>query len=173
LLLSTHYRQQFNFTFEGLEAAKAAVDRLRNFVRRLHDTDGKDSKGKVAFLASKLEADFGGPMDNDLEISVALASLFDFVREVNNLLDANMVSKAEAAEVGGLIMQIDAVLGVIGEVKAQEVLPAEIDTLVKKREEARKAKNWKEADAIRTQLKAMGIVLEDTAQGVRWHKEKA
>jgi cysteinyl-tRNA synthetase len=70
-------------------------------------------------------------------------------------------------------MQIDAVLGVIGEVKTQEVLPAEIDALVQKREEARKAKKWKEADAIRTQLKAMGIVLEDTAQGVRWHKEKA
>jgi cysteinyl-tRNA synthetase len=173
LLLSTHYRQQFNFTFEGLEAAKAAVDRLRNFVRRLHDTDGKDSKGKVAVLASKLEACFGGSMDDDLDIGTALASLFDFVREVNNLLDANMVSKAEAAEVGGLIMQIDAVLGVIGEVKMQEALPAEIDALVQKREEARKAKNWKEADAIRTQLKAMGIVLEDTAQGVRWHKEKA
>jgi cysteinyl-tRNA synthetase len=173
LLLSTHYRQQFNFTFEGLEAAKAAVDRLRNFVRRLHDTDNKDSKGKVAVLASKLEACFGGSMDDDLDIGTALASLFDFVREINNLLDANMVSKAEAAEVGRLIMQIDAVLGVIGEVKTQEVLPAEIDALVQKREEARKAKNWKEADAIRTQLKAMGIVLEDTAQGVRWHKEKA
>jgi cysteinyl-tRNA synthetase len=173
LLLSTHYRQQFNFTFEGLEAAKAAVDRLRNFVRRLHDTDGKDSKGKVAVLASKLEACFGGSMDDDLDIGTALASLFDFVREVNNLLDANMISKAEAAEVSRLIMQIDAVLGVIGEVKMQEALPAEIDALVQKREEARKAKNWKEADAIRTQLKAMGIVLEDTAQGVRWHKEKA
>jgi cysteinyl-tRNA synthetase len=112
-------------------------------------------------------------MDDDLDIGTALASLFDFVREVNNLLDVNMISKAEAAEVGGLIMQIDAVLGVIGEVKMQEALPVEIDALVQKREEARKAKNWKEADAIRTQLKAMGIVLEDTAQGVRWHKEKA
>jgi cysteinyl-tRNA synthetase len=173
LLLSTHYRQQFNFTFEGLEAAKAAVDRLRNFVRRLHDAEGKDSKGKVAVLASKLETCFGGSMDDDLDIGIALASLFDFVREINNLLDANIVSKTEAAEVGRLIMQIDAVLGVIGEVKTQEVLPAEIDVLVQKREEARKAKNWKEADAIRTQLKAMGIVLEDTAQGVRWHKEKA
>jgi cysteinyl-tRNA synthetase len=54
-----------------------------------------------------------------------------------------------------------------------EALPTDIDTLVQKREAARKAKNWKEADAIRAQLKSMGIVLEDTAQGVRWHKEKA
>jgi cysteinyl-tRNA synthetase len=173
LLMSTHYRQQFNFTFEGLESAKSAVDRLRNFVRRLHDAEGKDSKGKVNNLTAKLEACFGGSMDDDLDIGTALASLFDFVREVNNLLDADKVSKAEAAEVGGLITQIDAVLGVIGEVKTQEILPAEIDALVQKREEARKAKNWKEADAIRAQLRAIGIVLEDTPQGVRWHKAKA
>ena len=172
LLMSTHYRQQFNFTFEGLEAAKGAVDRLRNFVRRLHDTDGKESGGKVATFIGKAEACFGGSMDDDLNIGIALASLFDFVREINNLLDANVVSKDEAAEVGGLMMKFDAVLGVIGKVEVEEALPTDIDALVQKREDARKAKNWKEADAIRTQLKAMGIVLEDTAQGVRWHKEK-
>jgi len=174
LLSSTHYRQQFNFTFEGLESAKGAVERLRNFVRRLHDVDGgKDSKGKVATLVAKLEACFGGSMDNDLDIGTALASLFDFVREINNLLDANEVSKQEAADAGGLMMRIDEVLGVIGKVEVEEALPADINALVQKREEAREAKNWKEADAIRTQLKQMGIVLEDTAQGVRWHKEKA
>jgi cysteinyl-tRNA synthetase len=174
LLMSTHYRQQFNFTFEGLESSKGAVDRLRNFVRRLHDVDGdKDSNGKVAVLIEKLEACFGGSMDDDLNIGIALASLFDFVREINNLLDSNMISKAEASQVGGLMMCIDEVLGVIGEVEVEEALPADIDVLVQKRELARKAKTWKEADEIRVQLKAKGIVLEDTAQGVRWHKEKA
>jgi cysteinyl-tRNA synthetase len=88
------------------------------------------------------------------------------------LLDANLVSKAEAADVGGLMMSFDAVLGVIGKVEVEEALPSDIDALVQKREQARKAKNWKEADAIRTQLKGMGIVLEDTSQGIRWHKEK-
>jgi cysteinyl-tRNA synthetase len=173
LLMSTHYRQQFNFTFEGLEAAKGAVDRLKNFVRRLHDTDGKGSAGKVAAFIEKAEVCFGGSMDDDLNIGIALASLFDFVREINNLLDANTVSKAEAAEVGGLMMKFDAVLGIVGKVEVEEVLAPDIDVLVQKREVARKAKNWKEADAIRTQLKTMGIVLEDTAQGIRWHKEKA
>ncbi len=174
LLMSTHYRQQFNFTFEGLDSAKSAVDRLRNFARRLHDVDeGKESKGKVATLIAKLEACFGGSFDDDLDVGTALASLFDFVHEINNLLDANMMSKAEAADVGGLMMSIDEVLGVIGKVEVEEALTADIDAMVQKREAARKAKNWKEADEIRTQLKAMGIVLEDTAQGVRWHKEKA
>ena len=174
LLMSTHYRQQFNFTFEGLDSAKSAVDRLRNFARRLHDVDGgKESNGKVATLNAKLEVCFGGSFDDDLDVGTALASLFDFVHEINNLLDANMMSKAEAADVGGLMMSIDEVLGVIGKVEVEEVLTGDIDVLVQKREAARKAKNWKEADEIRTQLKAMGIVLEDTAQGVRWHKEKA
>ena len=173
LLMCTHYRQQFNFTFEGLEASKAAVDRLRNFVRRLHEVEGTTATGKVATLSDKLEACFGGSMDDDLNIGIALSSLFDFVREINSLLDANLVSKTEAAEVGGLMMRIDEVLGVIGRVEVEEALSADIDALVQKREVARKAKNWKEADAIRAQLKAMGIVLEDTAQGIRWHKEKA
>jgi cysteinyl-tRNA synthetase len=172
LLLSTHYRQQFNFTFEGLDAAKAAVERLRNFVRRIHEADGI-ATGKVATLTAKLEACFGGSLDDDLNIGIALSSLFDFVREINGLLDANLVGKQEAAEVGGVMMRVDEVLGVIGKVEVEEALSSDIDGLVQKREAARKAKNWKEADAIRTQLKAMGIVLEDTAQGIRWHKEKA
>lgn len=174
LLMSTHYRQQFNFTFEGLESAKGAIDRLRNLMRRLHDIDGeKGSNGKVAVLVEKFEACFGGSMDDDLDIGIALASLFDFVREINNLLDSNMVSKAEASQVDGLLMTMDEVLGVIGKVEVEEALPADIDALVREREQARKAKKWKEADEIRSQLKAMGIVLEDTAQGVRWHKEKS
>jgi cysteinyl-tRNA synthetase len=172
LLMSTHYRQQFNFTFEGLDAAKAAVERLRNFVRRIHEAEGIKT-GKVETLTGKLEACFGGSMDDDLNIGIGLSSLFDFVREVNGLLDANLVSKQEAAEVGGLMMRIDEVLGVIGRVEVEEALSSGIDELVQKREAARKAKNWKEADAIRAQLKSMGIVLEDTAQGIRWHKEKA
>lgn len=172
LLMSTHYRQQFNFTFEGLESAKSAIERLRNFVRRLYEAEGKESEGKVTTLIEKLEACFEGSMDDDLNIGVALSSLFDFVREINSLLDVNDVSKEESAKIIKVIMEIDDVLGVIGKVEVEEALPKEIDLLVQKREGARKTKNWKEADSIRAQLKTMGIVLEDTAQGVRWHKEK-
>jgi cysteinyl-tRNA synthetase len=172
LLMATHYRQQFNFTFEGLEAAKGAVDRLKNFVRRLHDADGKDSDGKVAAFIEKTDVCFAGSMDDDLNIGIALASLFDFVREINNLLDSNSVSKAEAADVGGLMMKFDSVLGIVGKVEVEEALAPDIDVLVQKREVARRAKNWKEADAIRAKLKTMGIILEDTAQGIRWHKAK-
>ena len=128
LLMSTDYRQQFNFTFEGLEPSKSAVEYIRNFVRRLHDVEGeKSSIGKVAVLISKLEACFGGSLDNDLDIGNALASLFDFVREANNLLDANLIGKTEASEIGGLMLSIDGVLGVIGKVEVEEALPIDID----------------------------------------------
>jgi len=107
-------------------------------------------------------------MDDDLNISVALAALFDFVREVNKLLDDNVLSKEEAEEVYELMMRFDKVLGVIDEIKRKERLPEEAEELIRKREEARKAMNWEAADKIREQLRSMGIIIEDTSQGVKW-----
>jgi cysteinyl-tRNA synthetase len=173
LLLSTQYRQQFNFTFEGLEAAKGAIERLRNSMRRLQDADGKSSGEKITQLMNKVQASFGEAMDDDLNISIALAALFDFVRDINNLLDADALSRDEAKPVLELIAGFDKVLGVIGEAEKEETLPKDAEELIKKREEARKVKDWKTADAIRQKLKAMGITIEDTPQGVRWRIEKA
>jgi len=172
LLLSTHYRQQFNFTFEGLEAAKSAIERLTNVMRRLQDADGKGRALAITELTCKVETCFGDAMDDDLNVSVALASLFDFVRDTNNLLDANAISKQEAAQVLSLLSGFDKVLGVVGKIEKKETLPKEAQELITKREEARKAKNWKTADALRQQLKTMGIIIEDTAQGIRWRLEK-
>ena len=172
LLLSTHYRQQFNFTFEGLEAAKSAIERLTNFQRRLKDANGKGGSRKVNELTEKVEGCFGEAMDDDLNVSVALASLFDFVRDVNNLLDANELSREEGTMVSKLISNLDKVLGVIPKPQ-EEALPAEAQVLIEQREEARKIKDWKTADAARAQLKAMGIAIEDTAQGIRWKRIRA
>ena len=172
LLLSTHYRAQFNFTFEGLDAAKSAVERLRNFVRRLQGADGKGSHGKVDSAVHAVQTDFGCAMDDDLNISVALGALFDFVRDVNGLLDAGVVSKKEADLAAAEMHEFDAVLGVIGDVKQEEALPKEAEDLIRKREEARIAKDWAAADAIRTKLREIGVIVEDTPQGVRWRLVK-
>ena len=111
-------------------------------------------------------------MDDDLNVSVALGALFDFVREVNALLDAGVVSRSEADEVGAIVRGFDGVLGVIGEVKMEEALPEEAEELIAKREQARKAGDWAEADALRLRLREMGVVVEDTPLGVRWRLEK-
>jgi cysteinyl-tRNA synthetase len=170
LLMATHYRQQLNFTFKGLEAAKSAVDRLANFVYKLVHANGKGCGEEIKNLINRVQKDFEGAMDDDLNISVALAALFDFVRDVNKLMDDNMLSKEEAQEVYELIMRFDKVLGVIGEVEKEGKLPKEAEELIQKREEARKAKDWKVADKIREELERMGIIVEDTPEGVRWRK---
>ena len=172
LLLSTHYRQQFNFTFEGLEAAKSAVERLRNFVRRLREANSVESNNIVSDLVSQVEVGFGSAMNDDLNIGVAMAVLFDFVRDINALLDADKIKRKEAETVEKLITSIDDVLGVIGPITTEETLSKEAEELIREREEARKTKNWKKADEIRLQLKAIGVVVEDTNAGVRWRLEK-
>jgi cysteinyl-tRNA synthetase len=172
LLLSTHYRTQFNFTFEGLEAAASAVERLRNFVRRLQDANGDGCGGRVAELVRGVQTGFGEAMDDDLNVSVAFGALFDFVREVNALLDAGVVCRSEADEVGAIMRDFDEVLGVIGEVKMEKALTEETLELIAKRERARKARDWAEADALRLRLREMGVVVEDTPLGVRWRLKK-
>jgi cysteinyl-tRNA synthetase len=170
LLMSTHYRQQFNFTFEGLEAAKSAVERLTNFMRRLQDASGRGN-GKMDSLTVKCELAFCNAMDDDLDIGTAIAALFEFVRATNNLLDENEVSKDQAQKARDMINGLDKVLGVIGEPKEQK-LSKEVQELIDKREQARKAKKWQEADNIRAELERMGIHVEDTSEGVRWRIEK-
>jgi cysteinyl-tRNA synthetase len=141
-------------------------------MRRLQDASGKSSGKRFVVLMSNVQACFGEAMDDDLNVNVALASLFDFVRDIHNLLDAEALSKEEADQVYSLLKNFDKVLGVIGEPGKEESLPKEAQELIGKREEARKAKDWKTADAIRQQLRAMGIIVEDTPQGVRWRIEK-
>jgi cysteinyl-tRNA synthetase len=172
LLLSTHYRQQLNFTFEGLVAAGNAVDRLVNFMYRLSDANGKGSGKKVKQLIEKARKSFVEAMDDDLNISDALAVLFDLVREVNSLIDHDILSQEEAKQVHSLVMGFDKVLGVIGEVENKTLLPKEAEELIRQRENARKEKDWAKADQIRQQLREMGIIIEDTPEGLKWRMEK-
>ena len=172
LLLSTHYRQQLNFTFKGLEAAKNAVSRIMNFMHRLMDAKGEECGEAIVALMGDVQNRFEEAMDDDLNISLALAALFDFVREVNKIVDDNMLSKGEAEAVSKLMMRFDKVLGVIGKIKIEDKLSKEAEELIRKREEARKAKDWATADKIRQQLRRMGIVIEDTPQGLKWRIKK-
>jgi cysteinyl-tRNA synthetase len=170
LLLSAHYRQPLNFTFKGLEAAEKTVERLQIFMERLKTANGTGCGEEIERLIQKTEEEFEEAMDDDLDINTALASLFNFVREVNRLIDQNKLSREEARKVRELMLNFDKVLGIIGEEEKEEELPKEIMELIQKREEARKRKDWKTADEIREKLRQMGIILEDTPEGVRWRR---
>lgn len=167
LLLATHYRQSLNFTFEGLDAAKNALERLWDFVRKLKEikTDGENPKIEKHIVSAKRK--FESSLDNDLEISPALASVFDFVRKINTLIDKSKVFKSDADKVLDFLKSIDSVLSIL---KDDEAIPQEVLVLVDQREKARAGKNWEAADALRKAITEKGYVVEDTEQGPRVKK---
>ncbi len=173
-LLSTHYRKQFGFTFEGLEAAKNALQRLYDFLERLEQVENSEG-AEIDGLVEKARKDFEDAMDDDLDVSKALAVVFNLVRDVNTLIDEKKLNRAGAERVKGLMMDFDKVLGVLRGFceRREEKLSKEVEDLVRKREEARETKDWKTADSIRDKLREMGIVLEDTPEGLKWKRKRA
>jgi cysteinyl-tRNA synthetase len=173
LLLSTHYRQQLNFTFDGLEGAKAAIERLRDFRRRLTEVD-TDGNGHPDFseLVEKAEAKFGEHLDDDLNISGALGALFDFVRDANRRIDDHSIDRTDAGNALMMITRLDGILGVLEEdAQHAELDDTDIEKLIAERKQARKDKNYARSDEIRDELTARGIILEDTPQGTRWKRK--
>ena len=106
-------------------------------------------------------------MDDDLNISAALAAVFEFMTAINKVMSE--LSKQDAEKVKDTMLKFDSVLGIMHHEKAS--LNEEIESLIKKREEARKNKDFAAADKIRDELKEKGIILEDTPKGVRWKKQ--
>jgi cysteinyl-tRNA synthetase len=169
LLISTHYRKLLNFTFESLEMAGQALGRIRNFEFSLRNVraEGEADAELGAAVAASLEA-FRGSMADDFNVSGALGVLFNLIGEVNPRLSA--LTRADAAVLLDHLRRVDAVLGVLGE-REKPSLDAAVAEQIRAREEARRAKDFKKADAIRAELKAQGIVLMDTPDGVKWKKE--
>ena len=165
LLLSNNYRAPLNFTFEALDASNEALARMRDFMLRLNEAQGEGTNPQAADIIGAVKAGFEEALDDDLNISKALAAIFDFMRDINKL----DVSKQDAQAVHAAMAGFNTVLGVI-ELEKAETLEDEVGRLITDRQAARKAKDFRKADAIRDSLRARGIILEDTAQGVRWKR---
>lgn len=177
LLLSSNYRQQLNFTEDGIIAAQNSIDRLNDFISKLKNFSkgkifSKDEmpkiNQKINSLIKNAKNDFEKAMDDDINISEALAVIFDFIREVNSLIDRKELSKNDAKKILGLMKQFDSVLGVMN--FREEKLDSGIKKLIDEREQARNEKDFEKADRIRGELFKKGILLEDTGEGVRWKK---
>jgi cysteinyl-tRNA synthetase len=164
LLLQAHYRETFNFTIGGLEAARASLMRIDECLAKLRDIAGS---AKGAAEAAVVER-FSSLLDDDLNISGAWGVIFDWVRDTNKRLAENKVDASSAAAALATWDKFDSVLGV-GAAAEQEI-PAELNALLEARQAARKAKDFKRADAIRDELKAKGWTIEDTPKGPKLKK---
>jgi cysteinyl-tRNA synthetase len=161
LLLSAHYRENFNFTLDGLQSARSSLARLDECLNRLQELAGKNQAGEDQQDVQP----FSEALDNDLNISGAWGVVFEWVRDTNRRLAEGKIDATTAASALAAWKRMDAVLGVGA---APEVsVPAEIEALLQQRQEARKARDFKRADAIRDELKAKGWIIEDTPKGAR------
>jgi cysteinyl-tRNA synthetase len=175
LLLTAHYRETFNFTLDGLTGAKTALARIDECIGKLREiaavgtppSGGSMIQPPEGGVPKLLDA-FTTAISDDLNISAAWGEVFKWVTEANKKLAENSVSALDAAANLAAWEKIDSVLG-IG-VRAETEIPAEISALAEARTEAKKAKDFKRADAIRDELKAKGWVVEDSPKGIKLKK---
>ncbi|TGM11426.1 cysteine--tRNA ligase [Leptospira selangorensis] len=173
LLLSAHYRSKLNFTKERLEEASQSVSKIQNCINRLLEELSKS--GKI-FQAQENVApgtwdEFLESLADDLNISKFLASVFELVKDSNQYLDQNSPNENEIWKRLELFYKIDSILGILNFERKVEVLDSEIDELVRQRQEARKNKNFAESDRLRDKLNELGIIIEDTKEGLRWKRK--
>jgi cysteinyl-tRNA synthetase len=201
LLTSVPYRRQLNFTFDGLTQAANSVERLRNFKRRLEtDRWEPGSNAEIAALAANAVQTMQESLDDDLNTAQALAAIFDLVRDVNGAADQGKVKQDDIAAILGALGKFDEIFAVLADTDAahvkaivewakaegleEKISPAaaemaksaalsdaQVEALVAKHSDARKAKDFKTSDAVRDELLAQGIVLENTKDGVRWKRK--
>jgi cysteinyl-tRNA synthetase len=160
-LLQSHYRETFNFTLGGLDSARASLMRIDECLTKLREIAGNTS----APPDNNLLAQFSSLLDEDLNIAGAWGVIFDWVRETNRRLAENAMDPISAASALATWTRLDSVLGVGA--PAEFEVPAEINALLEARQAARKAKDFKRADAIRDELKSKGWIIEDTPKGAR------
>jgi cysteinyl-tRNA synthetase len=198
LLLSVPYRHQMNFTFEGLSAATNAIERLRTFHQRiLRGSFGGATDPTVSAATAKAANDFTSALANDLNTAEAVAAISEMVRAANSAADAGTLSDDNAVEILRVLDLFDGVFAVlvdrdaeltraalvwaeaegrIGEASPELVAQMglsdnQIDALVAERTAAKKARNFARADAIRAELLAKGVLIEDSKDGVRWKRK--
>lgn len=168
LLLSSHYRQQLNFTLAGIDAAAQALQRYQECYDRMkavyeEKEDKKDEENTdVDVLIADASAAFEEALDDDLEIAPALGAVFDFIHHINKLHDEKSFGKKDCHKILVFFEDVDRVLGLLQE---EEKIPAAILYLAQQREAARQAKNWSESDRLRQEIHAKGYRIDDTDKG--------
>lgn len=174
-LISSHYRSPINYSLEIIEQCKSALERLYtcreslDFAIKNAKNDIEDDE-ELLKLIEKRHQQFITAMDDDLNTADGLAAIFDLVKDINTRILDKEVSKNVCEAAAKLFDELCDVLGLLYNRKSND-LDSEIEALIAERQEARKNKDWATADRIRDELKARGIILKDTPQGVTWTME--
>jgi len=173
LLASVPYRKSLNFTMDGLKSAAIAIERLRNFKLRLETEQLPDGMNEpVAARTSAAAAAFRDALNDEINTAEALAAVFEYVRDANSAMDNHEFLAGNKAAALEFLADFDAIFDVLRPtVKAGELSDAQVEERIAARTAAKKAKKFAEADQIRADLLADGIVLEDTKDGVRWKRK--
>ncbi len=164
LLISSHYRNQLNFTINGLKQSSENIKRLQEIFTKVKLSKTKNGYDKELFKQTKNAKEaFEHAMDDDLNMPIALASIFNYVRIINKYIDKTELTEINKQEILDFFIKINQILDVIN---TEEIIPDErIRKLLRMRNEARERKDWKKADEIRKQLLQEGFIIEDTANG--------
>lgn len=169
MLMHTHYKMQLNFTFEGLEAVKISLQRLQDFITRLQEiaSNGFTATTNLKFdsLLNEKHSEFTGALADDLNISMALAVVFDRVRQVNGYADQGEIGNLEATKMLELFRRFDAVLGILNFDAPSTDIPSELQEALEKRLQVRNDKDWALADRLRDLIVERGYIIEDIPKG--------
>jgi cysteinyl-tRNA synthetase len=174
ILLSGYYRKQLNFTWIGLEQAEEALRRITDFLGRVEALNAGNAHPEVTARVKEAVDAFDAALRDDLNTAAGLGAIFDLIRALNIAMDAKQVGKADANEIIAAFNHFDRVLGVLSLRRAEDATPpipqAEIDAGIQARQEARRKRDFAEADRIRQDLLSKGVILEDSPQGTRWKR---
>ena len=166
LLISSHYRSQLNFTFDGINQAKENINRMQEVYSKIIECKTRTGiDANISSITKESKRAFEEALDDDLDMPVALASIFKFVRDINRYLENNQVSETNKSEIIDYFETIDRVLGILSN-KTIEV-DEDVKSLIEQRDEARIKKDWKKSDEIRDELLKKGFIVEDTKEGTR------
>jgi len=169
-LLRTHYRKPIHFSYRNLDAARKNLKRLDDFVGKLLCLPPGLPHPRVASYLSEMEERFVAAMDDDLNVSGALAALFDFVKKANPGLAEGQLDRDQKRYIIEALKRINQVFEIMRLTECP--LAPEIERLIREREEARRNKDWERADTVRERLALHGIEVVDTAQGPVWKEKK-